>query len=66
MKITVNGVVETISEEFTLAKLVEIKAIPTEGLVLVVDDDVVKSDIWSSTFLKEGMNIELLNFVSGG
>lgn len=66
MEIIVNGKSEEVNSGETLSVMITRKEIPAEGLVIVVGDDVVPSDVWDSTVLVDGSHIELLNFVSGG
>jgi len=66
MKIVLNGKDEIIEKKISFLELIDIKAIPKEGLVLVVNDDVITADRWDSLFIEEGMSVELLNFVSAG
>lgn len=66
MNLMVNGESEILDEGVTLADLVARTGIPEEGLVTVVGDDVIAPESRSAMALKEGMKVELLNFVSGG
>lgn len=66
MKLQVNGKEQECSEGIFLTDLIEQLALPIEGLVAVVADEVVPASDWKDCSLNDGMKIEFLNFVSGG
>lgn len=41
-------------------------SIELSGAVVLVNDEIVKKDIWEATEISENAEIEVLSFVSGG
>ena len=66
MKITVNGRPMEIGEGMDLHRLVHSGKTNPERVILVLNDDVVKSDQWPLTVLTEGDRVEMVSFVGGG
>ena len=66
MKIKVNGKIETASEGMTILDFIESKELTPENVVVEYNLNIVKSEDWSQTVLKENDNLEVLSFVGGG
>lgn len=67
MKILLNQKEVTVdSPETTVAKLVELKQLPSFGVAIAVNNKVVRKADWGSTVLHEGDNITLISAVCGG
>jgi sulfur carrier protein len=65
MDIFVNGERET-SQPCSIAELVVRKGLLTDGLVVELNQRIVKHEQWQAVRLKENDAIELLSFVGGG
>ncbi len=65
MGIKVNGKLEHI-KGLSIMELIEEKKLPKDSLVVEYNYNVLKSDKWDNTILKDGDNLELLSFVGGG
>jgi len=65
MDIFVNGERET-SQPCSIAELVVRKGLLTDGLVVELNQRIVKHEQWQAVRLKENDEIELLSFVGGG
>jgi len=65
MDIFVNGERET-SQPCSIAELVARKGLLTDGLVVELNQRIVKHEQWQAVRLKENDAIELLSFVGGG
>ncbi|WP_448873364.1 sulfur carrier protein ThiS [Desulfobulbus propionicus] len=65
MEFFVNGIKET-GEVSTLAQLVASKGLNPEALVVELNQQIIKQELWQTTELKDGDRLELLSFVGGG
>lgn len=65
MNITVNGKTESVSTD-TIATYIRDKGMNPKSLVVEHNGQVVGSDHWDQTPLREGDQLELLSFVGGG
>ena len=65
MNITVNGKNESVSTD-TIAIYIRNKGLNPNALVVEHNGQVVGSDLWDQTLLREGDQLELLSFVGGG
>ena len=66
MKVKVNGQIEKVKENITLLDFVESKGLKPENVVIEYNLNIVKSEEWSNTVLKENDSLEVLSFVGGG
>lgn len=66
MKITVNGREMDIADGTDLKVLIHSGKADPGRVILVLNDSVVKSDLWTRTVLTEGDRVELVSFVGGG
>lgn len=66
MNITVNGKTETISEDTTITDFINHKDLNPSCVVVEYNLNIVKSDKWNETILKENDSLEVLSFVGGG
>lgn len=62
----INGKRSEFGSEPLLCELISSVGLNADGLVVVVDGEVVASEAWSGFRVKEGQKVELLSFVSGG
>lgn len=65
MEISLNGT-KIISNVKRLSELIDGKGFDTRSLIAELNFEVIKADNWADTMLKDGDQIELLNFVGGG
>ncbi len=66
MEIKVNGNMETLEDSMNLFDFVSSKGIEHSGVVLLVNDEIVKKEFWPERFINENDSLEVLRFVSGG
>lgn len=70
MEIILNGEKTTISSQENLMSYIKGLGvqwkIELEGAVVLLNNDIVKKDVWNETLIKEGDSLEVLSFVSGG
>ena len=70
MEIILNGNNYSCEGVITVKKLLEkLEAewnIDLKGAVVLVNDDIVKKPQWEETTISEGIEVEVLSFVSGG
>ncbi len=65
MEIKLNGKSEKLTTKSLIAFLKE-KKLKLEGLVIILNDQVLKKEEFDKITLKENDALEILNFVSGG
>ncbi|PHS38035.1 MAG: thiamine biosynthesis protein ThiS [Sulfurovum sp.] len=66
MEIVVNGKTEPINNEIILLTWLKGKNIDLNGLVIMINDEIIKKETWETVMIKANDAIEVLNFVSGG
>ena len=67
MKITVAGVVKEVKDNITISELIAQENVETPEYVTVsVNDEFAKSADFETQQLKDGDNVEFLNFMGGG
>ncbi|MTI81597.1 MAG: sulfur carrier protein ThiS [Firmicutes bacterium] len=66
MRIKVNGREEKLNKEMTLLEFLQCKDINLDVVVVEFNYDIVESSKWEETTVKDGDNIEVLQFVGGG
>ncbi|MDO5675468.1 MAG: sulfur carrier protein ThiS [bacterium] len=65
MLLKVNGVEEECADT-NLAELVAAKGLRRDSLVVELNGSIIKQELWQTTGLHDGDQVELLNFVGGG
>lgn len=65
IEVLVNGAAET-TPPCTLAELVTRRGLNTRSLVVVLNEQSIKRELWPSVRLSAGDQLELLNLVAGG
>lgn len=65
MNITVNGITEHVPAQ-SIAAYVKDRGLEPKTLVVEHNGNVIVSDQWAQTPLREGDRLELLSFVGGG
>lgn len=66
MIIKLNGKVRDIDKELTINNLIIQEESPKEGLVVMINDDIIARELWNTKEIKAEDEVELLCFVSGG
>ncbi len=66
MEIKVNGNMETLENSMNLFDFVSSKGLEHNGVVLLVNDEIVKREFWPEKVINENDSLEVLRFVSGG
>ncbi|MDR3251889.1 MAG: sulfur carrier protein ThiS [Tannerella sp.] len=66
MRIKLNDATYEPDEGVTLEKFIAGLGIPLTGIAVAIDYDVVPRDEWRKTILRDGMNLIMINAVSGG
>ncbi len=66
MEIEINNKTYKISEEYTLANLLEILETQPLGTAFAVNNKVVKKADWDNFALAEGMKVTMIKAVCGG
>jgi sulfur carrier protein len=66
MEIKVNGITEPLETEMNLLDFVSSKGLEPTGVVLLLNDEIVKREYWTDKIVKENDSLEVLRFVSGG
>ena len=66
MEIKINGRLREVSGELTVEKLITTEESPTEGLVVMINDEIIAREVWNTKVISSEDEVELLCFVSGG
>lgn len=66
MNIRVNGQIENVEHNTTIIDILNQKSLNPENVVVEYNLNIVKSDLWNNTILKENDSLEVLSFVGGG
>ncbi|MBM7855439.1 sulfur carrier protein [Desulfohalotomaculum tongense] len=66
MTVKVNGKEEVLEKEISLLQFLQSKNIDLDVVVVEYNYDIVQRDKWGEITLKEGDNLEVLQFVGGG
>jgi sulfur carrier protein len=66
MIVIVNGEPHELAAGATVVAAVEVTGAPGRGVAVAVDGEVVPRGEWTSTELREGQRIEVLQAVQGG
>lgn len=66
MLVNLNGTLVEIEAAITVTTLLEIKGLQAQGIIVVLNDNVLAKEEWSQKTLNDGDNIELLRFLGGG
>jgi sulfur carrier protein len=66
MIVLVNGERRELSEEATVANLVEQLSAPPRGVAVAIDGEVVPRGEWAETTLPHGARVEVVAAIQGG
>jgi len=64
--IQVNGKKVIIEHDISLARFLSKKEIKKESVVVLVNEEIIKKNIFDTVLLKDNDKVEILRFVSGG
>ena len=64
--IKLNGKNETLEDKINVANFLEQKSIKQQSVVVMINEDIIKKDKFETTLIKNGDEVEILRFVSGG
>ncbi len=66
MKITLNGDFIEIATGMNLARLIDLRKLPKQRIVVECNGEIVKSEDWAHRVLKPQDCLEIVTFVGGG
>jgi thiamine biosynthesis protein ThiS len=66
IRITVNGETRQAAPDETILDLLQALQIDPERVAVEFDRRIVKQPLWNTTALREGVEIEIVQFVGGG
>ncbi len=67
MKITLNNRQEEFEgHELTVSEIMELKSFRFKMLVVRLNDQLIKKEDYTTTFVKEGDDLKIIHLVSGG
>ena len=66
IEIVVNGEPQSAPEGVTLLQLLKKLEIDPERVAVELDRKIVKSQLWPDTVLRQGSELEIVQFVGGG
>ena len=66
MKLTINGEAKEYREQLTVLQLLQLLTLSPEQVVVELNRDILLPEVHSTTGLKSGDTIELVQFVGGG
>lgn len=66
MKILLNGRSRKMDDNLTVERLISAEESPREGLVVMINDDIIPREVWETRSIMASDEVELLCFVSGG
>ena len=66
LNIRVNGQTEIVEQQTTITDILNQKSLNPDNVVVEYNLNIVKSDKWNNTILKENDSLEVLSFVGGG
>jgi len=66
MQILLNGNPKIITEPMTIARLLEDLLVPVTAIVIELNKTILQPDCYTTTFLKDNDQMEIIRFVGGG
>jgi sulfur carrier protein len=66
MLVKIGGSVAQIPDAMSIQELLQTKSLPGDGLIIVVNGDVVRREQWKSQKLNPNDNVEIIRMVFGG
>lgn len=68
MKVQLNGAPQEVADQATVAELLGLleAGVPTRGVAVAVDEEVVPRARWEATRLRDGARVEVVSAIQGG
>ena len=66
MEITVNGTAAQPSDSSTVLEVLASRMAPEETVIVLLNGEMVSRELWGSTALKMGDNVEVISVLGGG
>ncbi len=66
MSILLNGTAYELSSSCTLLALIENLGIVSKAMAIAINSQVIKKSLWGDYVLRDGDEVEILDFVGGG
>jgi thiamine biosynthesis protein ThiS len=66
MFVKICGAESQIPEASSLQELIESRNLPGNNIIIAVNDNIVRRELWKTTKLNTNDNIEIVRIVSGG
>lgn len=66
MLVKIGGSVSQIPDAMSIQELLQTKSLPGDGLIIVVNGNVVRREQWKSQKLNPNDNVEIIRMVFGG
>ncbi len=66
MQIIINGKEQTIEEGTLLSHFIEESNLVKERIIIQIDEEIIKKELFNTTILKENSKMEILSIVGGG
>lgn len=66
MNVIINGSAEQVARDTTLTTLIQERQLPTRGIAIAVNQEVVRSAAWAQVALTEGDVIDIVTARQGG
>ena len=66
MIIKLNGKDEKFEKKLTISELINVKKLDKNGVVVLLNDKVIKRDRFDELIIKDKDRVEILRFVAGG
>ncbi len=64
--IKLNGKNETIKNNTSIENLLKEKSLDKDSVVVMINENIIKKNNFEATYIKNGDEVEILRFVSGG
>lgn len=66
MEIKLNGKDKIYNKDLTISCIIKLEATPRDGLVVMVNEDIIPREDWDNHSISTDDEVEMLCFVSGG
>ncbi len=66
MKVTVNGKVDELPDNSSIAELLAARNLPPEIVIISLNDEVIKRDRWGTLRLNPNDSLDIVRIIGGG
>ncbi len=66
MKIAINGTADQFPEDASIRDVLALKTLQEETVIVLLNGEMLRSELWAGTRLKAGDKIEIVQIVGGG